>query len=107
MIVICIANCYWPVCVDSSVVSSKVSVHLEYLLCMLTDSQLKAALIFVNSLGDIVAKAAVQKKDFVTEQLKVVADICSNLTNRCVTMNKLLAIRTFCAFRCVFRNKVV
>ncbi len=56
---------------DCGIVSSRVQFNLDDLLWVLTDSQLKAAIVFVNSLKEIVKRSAAQSKLLAAEKLKV------------------------------------
>ncbi|XP_074662051.1 bridge-like lipid transfer protein family member 3B [Tubulanus polymorphus] len=47
---------------DSSVISSRVQLLLDDLLWVLTDSQLKAAIVFAQSLNDVIEKSSAQSK---------------------------------------------
>lgn len=58
-------------CVDCSIVASRLQVNLDDLLWVLTNSQLKAALTFASSLRDIVAKSNEQSKRLAAEKLRV------------------------------------
>ena len=56
---------------DCGIVSSRVQFNLDDLLWVLTDSQLKAAIVFANSLKEIVKRSAAQSKLLAHEKLKV------------------------------------
>jgi len=56
---------------DCSIVATRVQVNLDDLLWVLTSSQLKAALVFVSSLRDIVARSREQNKRLAAEKLRV------------------------------------
>jgi hypothetical protein len=57
--------------VDCSIVASRLQINLDDLLWVLTNSQLKAALTFVGSLRDIVARSSEQSKRLAAEKLRV------------------------------------
>ena len=61
---------------DCGIIASRLQINLDDLLWVLTDSQLKAALVFVNSLKDIVAKSARLSKKLAAERLKVCVCVC-------------------------------
>lgn len=56
---------------DCSIIASRLQFNLDDLLWVLTDSQLKAALTFLNSLHDIITLASQQAKKLATDKLKV------------------------------------
>lgn len=56
---------------DCGIVSSRLQVNLDDLLWVLTDSQMKAALGFVNSLRDVIKKSNQQSKKLAAEKLRV------------------------------------
>ena len=58
---------------DCGMVASRVQLNLDDLLWVLTDSQLKAAIIFVNSLKEVIQKSTQQAKLRATDKLKVSA----------------------------------
>ena len=58
-------------CSDCSIVSTRVQVNLDDLLWVLTGSQLKAAIVFIGSLRDIVARSREQNKRLAAEKLRV------------------------------------
>jgi len=59
------------ICADCSIIASRLQVNLDDLLWVLTNSQLKAALTFVGSLRDIVARSTEQSKRLAAEKLRV------------------------------------
>ena len=63
---------------DCGIVTSRLQVNLDDLLWVLTDSQLKAALVFINSLKDVIKKSSQQSKLHAAEKLKV-SETLSNL----------------------------
>ncbi|KAI0227386.1 UHRF1-binding protein 1-like [Lamellibrachia satsuma] len=56
--------------IDCGIVTSRLQVNLDDLLWVLTDSQLKAALVFINSLKDVIKKSSQQSKLHAAEKLK-------------------------------------
>ena len=64
MVVLCLFS-------DCGIIASRLQINLDDLLWVLTDSQLKAALVFVNSLKDVIAKSARLSKKLAAERLKV------------------------------------
>jgi len=58
-------------CTDCSIVATRVQVNLDDLLWVLTGSQLKAAIVFIGSLRDIVARSREQNKRLAAEKLRV------------------------------------
>ena len=56
---------------DCGIVASRVQLNLDDLLWVLTDSQLKAALVFVDSLKEIIKKSAQQSKLLAAQKLRV------------------------------------
>ena len=56
---------------DCGMVASRLQVNLDDLLWVLTDSQLNAALVFINSLQDVIKKSNLQSKQLAAEKLKV------------------------------------
>ena len=56
---------------DCGIIASKVQLNLDDLLWVLTDSQLKAAILFANSLREVVNKSAQQSKLMAAEKLQV------------------------------------
>ena len=60
---------------DCGIISSRVQLNLDDLLWVLTDSQLKAAILFANSLRDIIKKSNAQSKLQAAEKLQVGGDV--------------------------------
>lgn len=58
-------------------VASRLQVNLDDLLWVLTDSQLNAALTFINSLKEVIKKSTLQSKQLAAEKLKVSTAHCS------------------------------
>ena len=58
---------------DCGIVASRLQVNLDDLLWVLTDSQLNAALGFINSLREVVKRSNLQSKQLAAEKLKVCA----------------------------------
>jgi len=58
-------------CSDCSIIATRVQVNLDDLLWVLTGSQLKAAIVFVGSLRDIVGQSREQNKRLAAEKLRV------------------------------------
>ena len=56
---------------DCGIIASRLLVSLDDLLWVLTDSQLKAALSFVNSLKEIIRESNLQSKRHAADKLKV------------------------------------
>jgi len=56
---------------DCSIIATRVQVNLDDLLWVLTGSQLKAAMVFVGSLRDIVGRSREQNKRLAAEKLRV------------------------------------
>ena len=56
---------------DCGMVASRLQVNLDDLLWVLTDSQLNAAMVFLNSLKDVIKKSSQQSKQLAAEKLKV------------------------------------
>ena len=56
---------------DCSIIASRLQVNLDDLLWVLTNSQLKAAVTFVGSLRDVVARSTEQSKRLAAEKLRV------------------------------------
>ena len=59
------------VSLDCGIIASRLLVSLDDLLWVLTDSQLKAALSFVNSLKEIIRESNLQSKRHAADKLKV------------------------------------
>ncbi|ELU09962.1 hypothetical protein CAPTEDRAFT_105822 [Capitella teleta] len=57
--------------IDCGMVASRLQVNLDDLLWVLTDSQLNAALGFINSLQDVIKKSNLQSKQLAAEKLKM------------------------------------
>lgn len=56
---------------DCSIVSSRVILLLDDLLWVLTETQLKAALLYATSLQEVIEKSTHQSKQLAAEKLKV------------------------------------
>ena len=52
-------------------IASRLQVNLDDLLWVLTDSQMKAAIVFANSLRDVIQKSNKQSKHLAAEKLQV------------------------------------
>ena len=56
---------------DCGVIATRVMLLLDDLLWVLTDTQLKAAILYINSLKDMIEKSRQQSKNVAAEKLDV------------------------------------
>ena len=56
---------------DSSIIASRLVLNLDDLLWVLTDTQMKAAVLFANSLKEIIKKSSEQSKLRAGEKIEV------------------------------------
>lgn len=60
-----------PAFTDCGVIATRVMLLLDDLLWVLTDTQLKAAILYINSLKDMMEKSRQQSKNIAAEKLDV------------------------------------
>ncbi|GAB1600654.1 UHRF1-binding protein 1-like isoform X2 [Argonauta hians] len=73
---------------DCSIVSSRVILLLDDLLWVLTETQLKAALLYATSLQEVIEKSAQQSKQLAAEKLKKQGHIASDKLKRIQMMKQ-------------------
>ncbi|XP_014780319.1 bridge-like lipid transfer protein family member 3A isoform X2 [Octopus bimaculoides] len=73
---------------DCSIVSSRVILLLDDLLWVLTETQLKAALLYATSLQEVIEKSARQSKQLAAEKLKKQGHIASDQLKRIQMMKQ-------------------
>ena len=56
---------------DCSIISSRIILLLDDILWVLTDTQLKAAILYANSLRDMIEKSTQQSKKLAADKLQV------------------------------------
>lgn len=79
---------------DCSIVSSRVILLLDDLLWVLTETQLKAALLYATSLQEVIEKSTHQSKQLAAEKLKKQGHIVSDQLKRLQQMKQNKAIPT-------------
>lgn len=60
---------------DCSVIASRIILLLDDLLWVLTDTQLKSAMLYANSLSAVIKKSSQQSKQLAAEKLKVMLEL--------------------------------
>jgi len=56
---------------DCSIISTRLVLYLDDILWVLTDTQLKAAILYANSLKEMIEKSREQSKKLAAEKLQV------------------------------------
>ena len=57
--------------VDCGIIASRLQLNLDDILWVLTDSQLKAAIVFINSLKEVIKKSSQQSKQMAMAKVQV------------------------------------